>query len=61
MTATVQDETTLERLLGTVGETMTGDVVLLAADAPAGAALRRLVHKAISGRRWSTAAAWSAW
>jgi CBS domain-containing protein len=49
MTATMHDETTLERLLGTVGETMTGEVVLLAADAPAEAALRRLVHRAISG------------
>lgn len=49
MTAIVHTETTLEPPLGTVGETMTGDVVLLAADAPAGAALRRLVHKAISG------------
>ena len=49
MTATAQDETTVERLLGAVGETMTGEVVLLAADAPAEAALRRLVHKAISG------------
>jgi len=49
MTATLRDVTTLEQLLGTVGETMTGEVVLLAADAPAGAALRRLVHKAISG------------
>jgi len=48
-TATVQDETTVERLLGAVGETMTREVVLLAADAPAEAALRRLVHKAISG------------
>ena len=49
MTATAQDETTVERLLGAVGETMTREVVLLAADAPAEAALRRLVHKAISG------------
>jgi CBS domain-containing protein len=49
MTGAVQDETTVERMLGPVGETMTGEVVLLAADAPAEAALRRLVHKAISG------------
>jgi CBS domain-containing protein len=49
MTATLQHDTTLDQLLGTVGETMTGEVVLLAADAPAAAALSRLEHKAISG------------
>ena len=35
MTTTMEEQTTLERLLGTVGETMTRDVVLLAADLPA--------------------------
>jgi CBS domain-containing protein len=49
MTTAVRDQTTAEPLLGTVGETMTGETVLLAADAPAEAALRRLVHRAISG------------
>ena len=49
MTTATWDETTVEELLGSVGETMTGEVVLLAADAPAEAALRRLVHRAISG------------
>jgi CBS domain-containing protein len=48
-TTAVWDEMTVEELLGTVGETMTGEVVLLAADAPAEAALRRLVQRAISG------------
>jgi CBS domain-containing protein len=49
MTATLQHETTLDQLLGTVGETMTGELVLLAADAPAVAALTRLECRAISG------------
>jgi CBS domain-containing protein len=49
MTAATWDETTVQEILGSVGETMTAEVVLLAADAPAEAALRRLVHRAISG------------
>ena len=49
MTATMEEQTTLERLLGTVGEAMTRDVVLLAADMPAAMALRRLDEKAVSG------------
>ena len=50
MTATIlEEQTTLERLLGTVGEAMTPDVVLLAADMPAVMALRRLDEKAVSG------------
>jgi CBS domain-containing protein len=49
MTATLEEQTTLERLLGTVGEAMRRDVVLLAADMTAEMALRRLDHKAISG------------
>ena len=49
MTATMEEQTTLERLLGTVGETMTREVVLLAADMPAAMALRRLDEKAVSG------------
>jgi CBS domain-containing protein len=49
MTATLQHETILDQLLGTVGEIMTGEVVLLAADAPAVAALTRLERRAISG------------
>ena len=38
-----------ERLLGTVGETMTRAVVLLSADMPAEWALRRLDRQAVSG------------
>jgi CBS domain-containing protein len=49
MTTTTWDGTAVEQLLGSVGETMTVEVVLLAADAPAEAALRRLVYRAISG------------
>jgi predicted transcriptional regulator len=49
MTATTWDETAVEQPLGSVGDTMTVEVVLLAADAPAEAALRRLVYRAISG------------
>ena len=49
MTATMEESTTFERLLGTVGEAMTRDVVLLAADMPAAMALRRLDEKAVSG------------
>jgi CBS domain-containing protein len=48
-TAATWDETTVEDILGSVGETMTAEVVLLAADAPAAPALRRLVQRAISG------------
>jgi predicted transcriptional regulator len=49
MTATLEEQTTLERLLGTVSEAMTRDVVLLAADMPTVMALRRLDLKAVSG------------
>ena len=49
MTATLEEQPTLERLLGTVGQAMTGDVVLLAADMTAAMALRRLEAKAVSG------------
>ena len=49
MTATVEEPTTLERLLGTVGSAMTRDVVLLAADMTAEMALRRLDEQAVSG------------
>ena len=38
-----------ERLLGTVGETMTRAVILLSADMPAEWALRRLDRQAVSG------------
>jgi hypothetical protein len=59
MTAAVQGPAGLEQLLGTVGDAMTGAVVLLAADMPAEHALRRLDQQAVSGARWSTAAGWS--
>ena len=49
MTATLEQSTTLQRQLGTVGEAMTRDVVLLAADMTAEMALRRLDQKAVSG------------
>ena len=49
MTATGEESTTLERQLGTVGEAMTREAVLLAADMTAGMALRRLDQKAVSG------------
>ena len=49
MTATVEEPTTLERQLGTVGAAMTRDVVLVAADMTAEMALRLLDHKAVSG------------
>ena len=49
VTVAVHEQPTLERLLGTVGEAMTRDVVLLAADMSAEMALRRLDHKAVSG------------
>jgi len=49
VTVAVHEQPTLERLLGTVGEAMTRDVVLLAADMSAEMALRRLDHKTVSG------------
>jgi predicted transcriptional regulator len=49
MTAAVQEPASLEGLLGSVGETMTGAVVLLAADMPAEWALRHLDRQAVSG------------
>jgi CBS domain-containing protein len=49
MTATESTATTLEGLLGTVGEAMTGEVVVLDADTPADVALRRLEHTQVSG------------
>jgi predicted transcriptional regulator len=49
MTATLEETTTLERLLGTVGEGMRRDVVLLAADMAAERAVHQLERKAVSG------------
>jgi CBS domain-containing protein len=49
MAATVPRETSLERLLGTVGEAMTGKVVVLTADTPADVAARRLEQAQVSG------------
>jgi CBS domain-containing protein len=49
VTATLEEQTTLERLMGTVGQAMTRDVVLLASDMTAAMALRRLEGKAVSG------------
>jgi predicted transcriptional regulator len=49
MTATLQEATTLEQLLGTVGETMRRDVVLVAADMAAERAVHHLESKGFSG------------
>ena len=49
MTATESTATSLESLLGTVGEAMTGEVVVLHADTPVDVALRRLEHTQVSG------------
>lgn len=49
MTATLEGQATLERLLGTVSQAMTRDIVLLASDVTAAMALRRLEKKAVSG------------
>jgi acetoin utilization protein AcuB len=49
VTATLEEQPTLERLLGTVGQAMTGGVVLLASDVTAAMALRRLEVQAVSG------------
>jgi CBS domain-containing protein len=49
MTTTLEDPTTVEVLLGTVGAAMTRDVVLVAADMGAELALRRLDRGAVSG------------
>ena len=49
MTATLSPATALERLLGTVGEAMTAEVVALPADTPADVATRRLEHLQVSG------------
>jgi CBS domain-containing protein len=49
MTATESTVTSLEGLLGTVGEAMNGEVVVLEADTPVDVALRRLEHTQVSG------------
>jgi CBS domain-containing protein len=49
VTAAVQEPASPERLLGSVGGTMTRAVVLLAADMPAEWALRHLDRQAVSG------------
>jgi CBS domain-containing protein len=49
VTAAVQEPASPERLLGSVGGTMTQAVVLLAADMPAEWALRHLDRQAVSG------------
>jgi predicted transcriptional regulator len=46
---TLQEATTMEQLLGTVGEAMRRDVVLLAVDMTAERAVHQLEHKAVSG------------
>jgi CBS domain-containing protein len=49
MTATESSTTGLAGLLGTVGEAMTGEVVVLEADTPVDVAVRRLEHTQVSG------------
>jgi CBS domain-containing protein len=49
MKATLSPSASLERLLGTVGETMTGEVIVLQADTPADIAIRRLERTLVSG------------
>ena len=49
MTATESGMTSLDGLLGTVGEAMTGEVVVLEAETPVDVALRRLEHTQVSG------------
>jgi CBS domain-containing protein len=49
MTATEFTATSLEGLLGTVGEAMNAEVVALEADTPVDVALRRLEHTQVSG------------
>jgi CBS-domain-containing membrane protein len=49
MTATLSGATSLESLLGTVGEAMTAEVVVLQADTPADVAVRRLERSRVSG------------
>jgi CBS domain-containing protein len=49
MTATESGTTGFAGLLGTVGEAMTGEVVVLVADDPVDVALRRLEHTQVSG------------
>ena len=49
MTATESAASSVEGLLGTVGEAMTGEVVALDADTPVDVAVRRLEHSQVSG------------
>jgi CBS domain-containing protein len=49
MIATETTATSLEGLLGTVGEAMTGEVVVLEANTPVDVAMRRLEHRRVSG------------
>jgi CBS domain-containing protein len=49
MTATLPGADSLAHLLGTVGEAMTAEVLVLQADTPADVAVRRLEHTQVSG------------
>jgi CBS domain-containing protein len=49
MTATLSPSSSLDRLLGTVGEAMTGEVTALQADTPADIAIQRLEQTQVSG------------
>jgi CBS domain-containing protein len=49
MTSALSAPTSLDRLLGTVGESMSGEVVELHADTPADVAIRRLERTWVSG------------
>jgi CBS domain-containing protein len=61
MTATLSPSISLDRLLGTVGEAMTGEVTALQADTPADIAIRRLEQAQVSGAPSSTMAGSWAW
>jgi CBS domain-containing protein len=49
MTATLSPSISLAHLLGTVGEAMTGEAIVLQADTPADIAIRRLEQTQVSG------------
>ena len=49
MTAALSPSTGFDRLLGTLGEAMTGEVIVLHADTPADIAIRRLEQTQVSG------------
>ena len=61
MTTTLPGATSLEHLLGTVGEAMTPQVVSVRVDTPADIACAAWSGPRCPAPRWSTAGAWPAW